>query len=809
MALKSIGKVIAACILALLLVTPLSAENLKRYIPAGQDSINVYLHTLAYFKHPVKIEKIIADSDSVKFYFKKTLRELPFREDNIEQLYSIARKVLPKKYRNRKLQIYSAGVPIEHYISSYYSSSAKHLGRQRTPYQGAPWIQMHDRPYKITQGLDQRHIAIWAGHGRYYNPTDSVWKWQRAPLFSTIEDIFPHTIMTDFIIPMLENAGAYVLTPRERDYNTSEIIVDNDSPFYTERNVSRRTVWTDAQVPGYGETKAIFSSDVNPFTSGKSRIISASKECDHPLATYLPWFPETAEYAVYVSYTSLPVSGTATYTIRHSSGTETVAVDQRRGGNTWIYLGTYLFTEGESAQGVSISIGESQPDKFISTDAVRFGGGMGIVARGSTLSGLPKFLEGARYSLQAYGFPQEVFNPMEDSDDYKDDYISKGLWVNALKNDYDIPVDMAIAVHTDAGVVQCDSIVGTLAIYKEESDGSFHYSDGSPRRTARELADIVQTTVVEDIRALYRENWSRRGLRDRSYMEARTPDVPTVLLEMFSHQNSNDMKCALDPKFRFILSRAIYKGILRYLSFVYDTPYTVQPIPVRNFAVEIQEESRRSAKAVLTWSPSHDSLEPSAKPTSYLVQTRITKPDSPHMSGFDHGVVVSDSCYTVEIEANKIYSFRVIALNEGGASFPSEILSAGYVPRAPKVLLVNSFTEVSATNFITGEGTPYIRDYAYIGKQYDFDTTSVWISDDQPGFGASHTDHIGTRREGNTFDYPYTFGKAILLSGKTFTSCSLTAYETAISPIAPTPTQKSEHYETIYFIKSEDELVKR
>lgn len=54
---------------------------------------------------------------------------------------------------------------------------------------------------------------------------------------------------------------------------------------------------------------------------------------------------------------------------------------------------------------------------------------------------------------------------------------------------------------------------------------------------------------------------------DRSYYEARKPDVPAMLLELLSHQNMADQRYGFDPGFRRIhVSRAIYKGILRYLA---------------------------------------------------------------------------------------------------------------------------------------------------------------------------------------------------------------------------------------------------
>ena len=73
---------------------------------------------------------------------------------------------------------------------------------------------------------------------------------------------------------------------------------------------------------------------------------------------------------------------------------------------------------------------------------------------------------------------------------------------------------------------------------------------------------------------------------NRAYYEARVPGVPTMLLELLSHQNFADMRLGHDPRFKFLVSRAVYKGILRYVSSQYDLPYVVQPLPVEAFAAE-------------------------------------------------------------------------------------------------------------------------------------------------------------------------------------------------------------------------------
>lgn len=43
---------------------------------------------------------------------------------------------------------------------------------------------------------------------------------------------------------------------------------------------------------------------------------------------------------------------------------------------------------------------ESKQKGVVCADAVRFGGGMGNIERGGETSGMPRYLEGARYSAQ-------------------------------------------------------------------------------------------------------------------------------------------------------------------------------------------------------------------------------------------------------------------------------------------------------------------------------------------------------------------------------------------------------------------------
>ena len=57
---------------------------------------------------------------------------------------------------------------------------------------------------------------------------------------------------------------------------------------------------------------------------------------------------------------------------------------------------------------------------------------MGNIVRGGTVSGLPRFLEGARYAVQWAGAPWSVVSKSNGSNDYNDDINCRSLMTNWL-----------------------------------------------------------------------------------------------------------------------------------------------------------------------------------------------------------------------------------------------------------------------------------------------------------------------------------------------------------------------------------------
>ena len=643
-----------------------------------------------------------------------------------------------------------------------------------------------------SKGMSDRYIVVWQSHGRYYDEASDNWSWQRAPLFRTVEDMYTPTYVVPFLIPMLENAGAYVMTPRERDTQVREIISDNDPSFTGPReglmrrvgNYQEHGAWSDAG-EGFADTKPAYSFSDHPFRAGTARQARCAGDEATATAVWTPRIEQRGRYVVYIPYKTLPGScRTAHYTVHHLGGQTEFTVNQRRGGGTWIYLGTFEFAEGNEGKVVLDNRGPS--GSVVTADAVKIGGGMGKLERGGRTSGMPAFAEGAHYWMQWAGADSTLTRAWET--DYTCDYAARGAWTVMMREQKEIPVDLALAFHTDAGVTPNDSTIGTLAIYTLRCDGEREFSDGRDRVISRVLCDYVQSQIVQDLREDFEPKWSRRGLWDRSYSEPRTAGVPAMILELLSHQNFADMKYGLDPAFRFTVCRAVYKGLLKTLSEFYHTSYVVQPLPPKAFSAQL----KNGRHVHLSWQPTSDPKEPTAVSSGYIVRTRIDD------GAFDAGVETTEPSLTLDIEPGHVYSFQVEAFNDGGKSFPSEILSVG-VPRNDKgrapVLIVNNFDRVSAPAWVESPGfagfesrldtgVPYLQEIGYIGENYEFRRSALFVDNGYPGFGASFDDHAGQVVAGNTFDYPYVHGRALLKLGYPFHSMSRDAFTASDSPAA-------------------------
>ena len=123
----------------------------------------------------------------------------------------------------------------------------------------------------------------------------------------------------------------------------------------------------------------------------------------------------------------------AKYIVYHKGEATEFSVNQRMGGGTWVYLGTFDFDKGCNEFNRVVCTNKASRRGVVTTDAVRFGGGMGNIERGGYTSGLPRCLEGARYYAQWAGAPYKVYGGRKGENDYADDINTRSLMTNCQK----------------------------------------------------------------------------------------------------------------------------------------------------------------------------------------------------------------------------------------------------------------------------------------------------------------------------------------------------------------------------------------
>ena len=225
-------KIILTSILLLLYGTLLPAQDIEQ---------NVEERLQAFFKeyttNTINIGTCKLDSFRIDFRKKRLLiytnerfAYQPLRPVTVDAIYRHLGQILPGPVSYFKITLFANGRSIEDLIPNLYRKGKEDKTRlfNKLEYKSNPWVTRISRPYEITRGLERRHIALWQSHGKYYINDKNTWGWQRPRLFCTTEDQFTQSFILPYLIPMLENAGANVFTPRERDTQKQEVIVDND-----------------------------------------------------------------------------------------------------------------------------------------------------------------------------------------------------------------------------------------------------------------------------------------------------------------------------------------------------------------------------------------------------------------------------------------------------------------------------------------------------------------------------------------------------------------------------------------------------
>ncbi len=539
-----------------------------------------------------------------------------------------------------------------------------------------------DAPGQREGSLSGKAVYLSQCHGWIYSETLDRFATQRGNLYDTVEDFHNPEGANEFLVPLLENAGARVFTTRERDPNPRMAIADNDGEGYSESGSG----FEDGPL-GFSESGP-WDYGQDPFNSGTTRRFPANGD---GVATWVPEVPADGLYVVYVSWDSDSAnSSSALYRIHHPGGVLERRFDQRVHGSTWQYVERLWLPQGVG--GLTVELVADGGSGLLSADAVRIGGGTDDIRRVGDLTGRPRWESGGIQYIQYNGAPTSVYDPYGDGDG--SDPSSRSRWA-----DWEHPSGedaIYLSWHSNAG-----GGTGT-STYTTSTTSSSTYAP------SKLLAGLLQDELVEAIRVFWDSDWTSRGLHEKNFSEIdpkHNDEMPAALVELAFHDHSVDVELLKDPRFRWDASRAMLRAIVGYFATQDGVSPAFSPEPPQAFSALQDADGLQ-----LSWQPGLSGAPYGDAPTGYRLYT------SQDGRSWDEGSPLSGASTTLALEGT-LY-LRLTATNPGGESFPTPVLAARAHP-APPILLVAAFDRLDS-GLLRWEEVPTLGDL----RRFDYHRTN-------------------------------------------------------------------------------------
>ena len=155
------------------------------------DSLTVYTGFSNVWSPAVRVKQLRVDGRNVTVRTNATLHDVRWTPQNIAEVkQKVSWWVLGNT--DGKVSIFTGKTLIDELVTDFANGITAKDGKN---------------------DLTERNIALWPSHGMYYNADRDEWIWQRATLWTTVEDLYSQEYVK-LIRRMLENAGATVYMPR-------------------------------------------------------------------------------------------------------------------------------------------------------------------------------------------------------------------------------------------------------------------------------------------------------------------------------------------------------------------------------------------------------------------------------------------------------------------------------------------------------------------------------------------------------------------------------------------------------------------
>ena len=138
----------------------------------------------------IKIDSVAVEGKTLQLFANMNCAYIPFREDNVAEIYQGVANLLPAEFAKHKVQIWTNKHCIEDFVPQALRTKKDKKAKTFSPKAGKPLVTRVSAPHTPSQGLQNKHIALWQSHGWYFEQELDRWEWQRARIFQTVEDLY-------------------------------------------------------------------------------------------------------------------------------------------------------------------------------------------------------------------------------------------------------------------------------------------------------------------------------------------------------------------------------------------------------------------------------------------------------------------------------------------------------------------------------------------------------------------------------------------------------------------------------------------
>lgn len=287
----------------------------------------------------IRLDSAVISGKRLDLYYNTVLADYPMRPDVCRDIYAILRDSLPASLSGYELRALSEGKEITELIPVFYRTEKARKKSVKSKNIPTPLVTPLDRPPGPPKGFTATISPCGRATAITTNKNSCAGNGNAPGSSRRLKTSTPRASSCHTLSPCWNGPGAVVMLPRERDWQKTEIISDNDAPTGGYREQNGKYAWDKGPGEGFAHPKAVYLDGETLYDGHLPQVKTVSRR-----KTRRAWpsgsrnLPTRGSYAVYVSYKTIAAERGRCHLYRPSPGRENLLPGQPANGRRHVDL---------------------------------------------------------------------------------------------------------------------------------------------------------------------------------------------------------------------------------------------------------------------------------------------------------------------------------------------------------------------------------------------------------------------------------------------------------------------------------------